>query len=99
MKSRIARATSCGCSSKSIWLPPLISRTSRLGRPFASATSPSVEVTPASFAADGHRGESRGLTLFQGSELADEAKEQLRADLLRLLSPGHPEPRQIAGVP
>src|SRR5947199_4095816 len=45
MNSRIASATSSGCSSKSIWLPPLISRTSRFGSPSESAATPSAEVT------------------------------------------------------
>jgi len=42
MKRRIRAATSSGCSSTSMWLPPLISRTSRSGKPSASAAVPSV---------------------------------------------------------
>ena len=45
MKSRTAAATSFGCSSGSMWLPPLISCTSRLGNPFERSAVPSAEVT------------------------------------------------------
>src|SRR2546425_6556941 len=45
MKSRTAAATSSGCSCRSMWLPPLISRTSRLGNPFERSAVPSAEVT------------------------------------------------------
>src|SRR5436853_1549387 len=45
MKSRTAAATSSGCSSRSTWLPPLISCTSRLGNPFERSAVPSAEVT------------------------------------------------------
>src|SRR2546428_12492059 len=45
MKSRTAAATSSGCSSRSMWLPPLISCTSRLGNPFERSAVPSAEVT------------------------------------------------------
>jgi hypothetical protein len=41
----MALATSSGCSSKTMWLPPLISRTSHLGRPVDSAATPSADVT------------------------------------------------------
>ena len=46
MKSRTAAATSSGCSCRSMWLPPLISRTLRLGNPFEGRTSASTRRSP-----------------------------------------------------